>query len=140
MIGISVGIIQDIITNLQDDVRHNVRVVIDSEFLTVYLDDDPELNLEEKKVIPIRYNRFEDYCYIPHDEYCEMMQDNDFGIDIEEINLIQRIMLCIENNKDEIQMVCGSLSCENRKPLIPLDNPTSNNDATDNCKIIDVDS
>lgn len=50
-----------------------------------------------------------------NDEYCEIMHDNDFGIDLEEINLIQKIMRYMENSKDEIEAACYSLSLSKRK-------------------------
>lgn len=43
------------------------------------------------------------------------MHDNDFGLDLEEINLIQKIMQYMENNNEEIEAVCDSLALSRRK-------------------------
>ena len=112
---IYLNLIEDILNIVKDDKRHNVKVVIESIGVTVYLDDDPDDTYEERYVIPIRYDCCSGFCYIPHDEYCEIMHDNDFGIDLEEINLIQKIMQYMENNNEEIEAVCDSLSLSRRK-------------------------
>lgn len=89
---------------IKDDDRHNVKICIDTLGVTIYLDDDPEDTYEEKYVIPIRYDFLLECSYIPHDEYVQCMaNDIDAGIDIEEINLIQRIMTYLEDHKDVIQ-------------------------------------
>lgn len=110
-----INVIQDIIDIVQNDSRHHVKIVMDGIYFTVYLDDDEECAFEEKYIIPIRYDCLDDNCYIPHNEYCEMMHDNDFGIDMEEISLIHKIMQCMKNNKNEINQICNCLSLNNRK-------------------------
>lgn len=112
---ITINLIQDITEIVKNDKRHHVKIIIDGIYFTVYLDDDSEETYEEKYLIPIRYDCCSGFCYIPHDEYCEIMHDNDFGIDLEEINLIQKIMQYMENNNDEIEAICHSLSLSGRK-------------------------
>lgn len=112
---ITINLIQDLIDITKNDSRHHVKIVIDGIYFTVYIDDDSDETYEERYVIPIRYDCCSGFCYIPHDEYCEIMHDNDFGIDLEEINLIQKIMQYMENSKDEIEAACYSLSLSKRK-------------------------
>lgn len=112
---ITINLIQDLIDITKNDSRHHVKIVIDDIYFTVYIDDDSDETYEERYVIPIRYDCCSGFCYIPHDEYCEIMHDNDFGIDLEEINLIQKIMQYMENSKDEIEAACYSLSLSKRK-------------------------
>ena len=112
---IAINLIQDLIDITKNDSRHHVKIVIDGIYFTVYIDDDSDETYEERYVIPIRYDCCSGFCYIPHDEYCEIMHDNDFGIDLEEINLIQKIMQYMENSKDKIEAACYSLSLTNRK-------------------------
>ena len=112
---IAINIIQDIIEIVKNDSRHHVKIVIDGIFFTVYIDDDSDETYEEKYLIPIRYDCCSGFCYIPHDEYCEIMHDNDFGIDLEEICLVQKIMKYMENHSEEIEATCDSLSLSKRK-------------------------
>lgn len=114
---IAINIVQEIIEIVKNDHRHHIKIVVDGIYFTVYLDDDPDETYEEKYLIPIRYDCCSNFCYIPHDEYCEIMHDNDFGIDLEEINLIQKIMQYMENNKEEIENICCGFSLYKRKHL-----------------------
>ena len=114
---IYLNLIEDILNIVKDDKRHNVKVVIESIGVTVYLDDDPDDTYEERYVIPIRYDTLYDCCHIPPDEYRKCMNDEDVdcGIDKEEIDLIQKIMEYLENNKAEIQHYCDLLNRETRE-------------------------
>lgn len=112
---IAINLIQDLIDITKNDSRHHIKIVIDGIYFTVYIDDDSDETYEERYVIPIRYDCCSGFCYILHDEYCDIMHNNDFGIDLEEINLIQKIMQYMENNNDEIEAACYSLSLTNRK-------------------------
>ena len=100
---------------LKDDARHTASINIGWYGITVYLDDDPEKKCEEKYVIPIYYDVLEEYSYIPDSEYRSKCQENDYGIDLEEIIIIQKIMKCLEKNKEEIHKFCHNLDCEFRK-------------------------
>ena len=113
---IYLNLIEDILNIVKDDKRHNVKVVIESLGVTVYLDDDPDGDYEEKYIIPVRYDVLFGSCYIPHDEYLKCMtEDVDCGIDKEEIDLIQKIMEYLENHKTEIDHYCEILNPETRK-------------------------
>lgn len=113
---IYLNLIEDILNIVKDDKRHNVKVVIESLGVTVYLDDDPDGDYEEKYIIPVRYDTLFGSCYIPHGEYLKCMtEDVDCGIDKEEIDLIQKIMEYLENNKKEIDHYCNLLDPETRK-------------------------
>lgn len=108
--------IEDILNIVKDDGRHNIKVVIESLGITIYLDDDPDGDYEEKYIVPVRYDSLFGGCYIPHDEYLKCMdEDVDCGIDKEEIDLIQKIMKYLENNKKEIDQYCNLLNPETRK-------------------------
>ena len=107
--------IEDILSIIKDDNRHNVKICIDTLGVTIYLDDDPEDTYEEKYVIPIRYDALLEFCYIPQHEYIQVMSDEtESGIDKEEIDLIQRIMTYLEDYKDIIQKYSNILSRELR--------------------------
>ena len=93
-----------------------LKISLEALGVTVYLDDDSEGDCEEKYVIPVRYDSLLECCYIPHDEYIECMSDDvDCGIDKEEIDLIQKIMEYLENNKIDINHYCNLLNPETRK-------------------------
>ncbi|MBC5688093.1 hypothetical protein H8S37_03985 [Mediterraneibacter sp. NSJ-55] len=114
----TLNIINDLIDIIKNNKRHNVKITIDTSGVTVYLDDDPDETYEEKYVIPVKYDTLYECCHIPHDEYIESMSnDTAIGIDKEEIELIQKIMEYLENNKSEVQNICNILSVRYRKDL-----------------------
>ena len=113
---ININLIEGILDIIKEDERHYVKISIDFLGVTVYLDDDPDGDFEEKYVIPVRYDSLIECCYIPHDEYIKCMSDDvECGIDKEEIDLIQKIMEYLENNKIEINRYCGLLGLTTRK-------------------------
>ena len=113
---ININLIEGLLDIIKDDTRHIIKICFDTLGVTVYLDDDPNGEYEEKYVIPVRYDSLFEGCYIPHDEYLECMsKDVDGGIDKEEIDLIQKIMEYLENNKKEIDHYCNLLDPETRK-------------------------
>lgn len=113
---IYISLIEGLLDIIQGDKRHSVKICLDTLGVTVYFDDDPDGNYEEKYIIPVRYDSLFEGCYIPHDEYLECMSDDaDCGIDKEEIDLIQKIMEYLENNKIDINHYCNLLSPETRK-------------------------
>ena len=81
----------------------------------IYLMDDPEDDYEENYVIPIRYDVLTKSVCVPDTDYKELMRDNDGGIDLEEINLIQVLMQYIEKNKATIDKYCSNLSVTRNK-------------------------
>ena len=113
---ININLIEGLLDIIKDDTRHIIKICFDTLGVTVYLDDDPDREYEEKYVIPVRYDSLYESTYIPHDEYLECMsEDVDCGIDKEEIDLIQKIMEYLENNKKEIDHYCDLLNPETRK-------------------------
>lgn len=113
---ININLIEGLLDIIKDDTRHIIKICFDTLGVAVYLDDDPDKEYEEKYVIPVRYDSLYESAYIPHDEYLECMsKDVDGGIDKEEIDLIQKIMEYLENNKKEIDHYCNLLDPETRK-------------------------
>lgn len=108
---ININLIEGLLNIIKDDTRHIIKIYFDTLGVTVYLDE-----YEEKYVIPVRYDSLYESAYIPHDEYIERMgEDIDGGIDKEEIDLIQKIMEYLENNKKEIDHYCNLLDPGTRK-------------------------
>ena len=115
---IQINILEDIINIIKQDKRHEIKICMDSLGVTIYLDDDPYDTYEEKYVIPVRYDVLYECCYIPHDEYVKHMSENtDCGIDKEEIDLIQKIMEYLENNRSSIHHYCNFLNREQREKI-----------------------
>lgn len=113
---ININLIEGLLDIIKDDTRHIIKICFDTLGVTVYLDDGPNREYEEKYVIPVRYDFLYESAYIPHDEYIKCMsEDIDGGIDKEEIDLIQKIMEYLENNKKEIDHYCNLLDPETRK-------------------------
>lgn len=105
-----INLIEDIIDLVRYDNRHTVKILIEPVWLIVYLSDDPDNEYEERYVIPIRYDALTQEVCIPDDEYKQMMEDNDGGIDLEEISLIQKIMQYLDDNKESIEHYFKKLS------------------------------
>lgn len=103
---------QDLIDIVKDDLDHNVRIMIDRYGVTVYLDDDPEDECDEKYIIPIRYDIYLDCAGIPYSDFMRCMHEpnEDIAIEYDEIILIHKIMEYLENNKVEIDKMCSNLS------------------------------
>ena len=57
------NLLNDIKKFLKDDEEHNLKVVVDWDGVTVYLDYDPALDFEKNCVIPICYTAIEGFCY-----------------------------------------------------------------------------
>ena len=85
--------------------------------MTIYLSDDEDNSYTEKYVIPIRYDRLSNEIFIDDSEYKKLMTDNDVGIDLEEINLIQKIMQYLDNHKEKIKYYFQKLSVTRNKSL-----------------------
>lgn len=105
-------LLKDIAEIVKDDEEHNVEVKVDNCGVTVYLESDPDSG--ENCVIPIHYSSLEEFIYIPHDEFVEKFRPKDFGIDLQEIKLIQKLMEYIENNKRTINKLCMKYDLEFR--------------------------
>ena len=108
--GDNINLIEDIIKIVQDDNRHTIKIEIEPVWLTIYLSDDPDDDYEEKYIIPIRYDSLTEGIYIADKEYKEMTEDNDTGIDFEEVRLIHKIMWYLDDNKETIKTYLEKLS------------------------------
>lgn len=109
---IVINLISDLIDIVKGDSDHNIRVMIDRYGVTVYLDDDPEDEGDEKFLIPIRYDTYLNCVGIPYSEFMRCMHEpnEDIAIEYDEIILIYKIMEYLENNKVEIDEICSNLS------------------------------
>lgn len=100
------NLLKDIAEIVKDDREHSVEVKINSLGVTVYLEYDPEETFASKCVIPIAYTSLEEFVYIPHSELVEIFSPSDYGIDLNEITLIKRIMKYMEKHKSELNELC----------------------------------
>jgi hypothetical protein len=89
-------------------------VLVNGEGVTVNLIYDPEHKYESNEIIPIHYAACEEFCYIPHDQYIEKFNPEDYGIDSTEIKLIQKIMTYLETHKKELNHLCNQYCGESR--------------------------
>ena len=108
------NLLNDIKEFLKNDEEHNLKIEVGWDGVTVYLDYDPALDFEKNCVIPIHYTVIEEFCYIPHDEYCDLYKPADFGIDYSEIKIIEKIMGYFEKHKKEINELCRGYLIEDR--------------------------
>lgn len=105
---INIDILKDIADLLKDDKDHNLEVKVNNSGVTVYLDCDPNEELNRSCVIPIKYDTLDDYACIPSDELTDIFRPNEGGIELEEIKLVQSIMTYLENNSSKINELCSS--------------------------------
>ena len=101
------NLLKDIAEIVKDDREHDVEVKINSNWITVYLEYDPDRDMDGKCIIPIQYDTLYENVYIPQDELNEKFKPNEGGIDLDEIKLIQKIMKYMENNKEEFNKLCA---------------------------------
>lgn len=107
------NILKDIIEIIRDDKDHDVKVIVDSYGVTIELECEPMDS--DNIVIPIRYETLEEIAYIPDDKYREKFNPAEYGIEYDEICLIEKIMHYLLFHKDEILDICSNYSAENRK-------------------------
>lgn len=108
------NLLADIKELMKEDKEHNVKVEVNCLGIKILLDYDPENNYEERVIIPIEYSTLEEFAYIPDTDYREMFNVNDYGIIVEEIDLISKIMHYLESHNKEIKELCDSYSWELR--------------------------
>lgn len=109
------NLLNDIKNLLKDDECHNLKIEIEWDGVTVYLDYDHGLDFKEDNIIPIHYTIIEEFCYIPHDMYCKMYKANDYGLERTEIKLIAKIMDYLDKHKKEINELCRGYLIEDRE-------------------------
>lgn len=108
-------LLRDIKDILKNDKEHHLKIEVDCYSVKVYLEYDPEMNFDEKTIIPIEYTTIEEFAYIPDDEYREKFNINDFGLDLHEITLVKEIMEYLESHGEDIRELCNGYSWEDRK-------------------------
>ena len=110
------NILMDIVNILKKhkDDSHILEIKINSDGIMIYLDYDPFREFEQKYIIPIRYDIIEDVVSIYDKEYKEKYQDNDYGIDYNEIIIIKDIMDYLDKYRVEITEICRLYDFENR--------------------------
>lgn len=100
------NLLNDIRRLVEKDDEHHIKIEVDALGVKISLDYDPTLDYDEKCVIPIYYSTVDEFCYIPHDEYCETFQPTDYGMDFSEVKLVGKIMQYLEEHKQEINKLC----------------------------------
>lgn len=68
---------------------------------------DPDFDLDKDLKIPIEYDVLYDSVCIPHEEYVELFNPNDGGIEPQEIKIINNIMDYLLENKGVIAELCN---------------------------------
>ena len=89
-----------------DDRDHNLKINIEQSSITVYLDYDPYENYRELCMIPIRCDVSKGIAYIPHDEFKKLFNVESGGIELEELDLVKKIMEYMTNNMKSIKAIC----------------------------------
>ena len=107
MIVIETNIIKDI-TKLVDDNRYSLEFKIDDSHFIVYLNCDPDFDLDKDLKIPIEYDTLYESVCIPHDDYIGLFNPNEGGIEPQEIKMINSIMYYLVENKSAVARLCKS--------------------------------
>lgn len=81
---------------------------------TVYLNCDPDFDLEKDLKIPIEYDALYDSVCIPHEEYVELFNPNEGGIEPHEIKIINSIMDYLLENKSAVVALCKGCCAEQK--------------------------
>lgn len=100
-------LLRDIAALVKDDREHNIEVKINSDGVTVYLEYDPDRDMNGQCIIPIQYDTLYESACIPQEELIEKFKPNEGGIDLGEIKLIKKIMKYMEKNKEDINELCA---------------------------------
>ena len=100
------NLINDIKDLLKYDTSHILRIELSSSSLKIYLEYDLDLNKDDTDIIPIEYSFIDDIIYIPNNEFNEMYNPSDYGLDINDINIIYNIMNYLNKYREEIKELC----------------------------------
>ena len=87
----------------------NIKIQVDEFGISIIVDEDPESTYDENCMYCIRYDTLDNAIYIPDDYYREHFHPNDYGIMIEDIVIIHKIMDYIKENSEEIDKMCNGL-------------------------------
>ncbi len=107
-------LIRDIIDLAKDYKDYNIKVLFEELDVTVYLSYDPDHQYRDEMVIPIRLDLLEQLTYIPHDEYVKTFNPDEYGIVLDDIKLIHKIMKYLDKHSVEISKLCSGLAGEER--------------------------
>ena len=108
-----INLLNDIKEIVKSDKEHRIAIMIDNSNIDIKLIYDPEHTFEESCFfIPIRYSSFEGYSYINNSQYKENYNNNDIGINLEEIKLVERIMEYLNKHKHEIDSFLKGFSVD----------------------------
>lgn len=108
------NLLKDIAKIVKDDKEHNIEVKVASSEVVVYLEYDPEQSFDSKCIIPIAYEPGEEIAYIPHNELVKIFNPSDFGITLNEVKLIKKIMKYMEKHSVELNELCGRFDLRDR--------------------------
>lgn len=109
------NILEELKEIMKENKDHNVELKLDFTGLTVYLDLETEYDCKEMYMIPIKYDVLEDCIHIPYREFIKQYDDDaDIGITYDEIQIIHKIMKCMESHSDQIKEICLWMDCNRR--------------------------
>lgn len=108
------NILKDIADLVKEDREHNIEVKINPEGITVYLEYDPDGDMNGQCIIPIQYDTFSENVCLLQEELIKKFKPNEGGIDLWEIKLIKKIMKYMEKNKEEFNRLCALFDLGNR--------------------------
>ena len=98
---------------MEGDELHSLKIIIEPYSIKVVLDCDTEQLSESSKLeIPIEYETLGRFAYIPNEEFKENFNPEEYGIDSNEIILINKIMQCLESHGEEIDEYTSKLYYE----------------------------
>jgi hypothetical protein len=104
-----INILEDIKDIAKDDREHRITIEANCVEIRVCLEYDPDMNFNEKCIIPIVYDILDEFAYIPDSEMREEWNPSDYGIDYHEVCLIKDIMEYLESHREEIKVLCYGL-------------------------------
>ncbi len=106
-------LLKELLNIVADDRLHSLKIIIEPFSVKVVLDCDTEQLLNSpKQEIPIMYEPLGKFAYIPNEEFKENFNPEEYGIDSDEIVLINKIMQCLESHGEEIEEYTSKLYYE----------------------------
>lgn len=101
-----IDILKDIANMINDGEEHNVEIQVSSAGIMIYLEYFPNICYREHCIIPIQYDMSCGEVYIPLGELAKRFNPKEGGIEMGEIKIINKIMKCVEKNKEKINELC----------------------------------
>ena len=109
------SVVKSLVKLFEGNKDYNLQIHMDNTGMTVYLDFDPYNDSEENCLIPIRYNIVEDVVFVDYAELKNKYNPVSYGLASEQIDLIQKVMRCLDEHKDKIHSICHSLDGQCRQ-------------------------